>query len=127
MKLEAGDAYWDDSSRSSIKHLYFILGVEEQIGNTIVAVVNITSNNPSKEQTCLIYPNEHRNILHESVVYYREARLLIHERVYDDIIKGVIRKADSASQELLDRMIDGGKKSKQIPIEVKRMLKRLYP
>jgi|JI91814BRNA_FD_contig_121_460007_length_1471_multi_2_in_0_out_0_2 hypothetical protein len=36
-------------------------------------------------------------------------------------------EADSASQELLDRMIAGGKRSKQIPIEVKQMLKRLYP
>jgi small subunit ribosomal protein S13 len=49
------------------------------------------------------------------------------ENKIKQIVESMKLEADSASQELLDRMIAGGKRSKQIPIEVKQMLKRLYP
>ncbi len=117
MKLEVGDTYFDASNSSQIRHLYFILAIDSEL--VTAAAVNITSNRSDKDQTCIIQSGEHPRITKESVVFFRESRLLKYEILMEDLQKGFLKKSVKASPELMNKIIEASKISKFIPKEVK--------
>lgn len=124
MKLEAGDTYFDSSNSSSTRHLYFILAVDSTLVS--VAVVNTTSNQSNKEQTCIIESGEHPAITKESIVFFKESRILKYDMLLEDIEKKIIQKSEKASPALLRKIISASLVSKFIPKEIKEFIRKYH-
>lgn len=102
-------------------HLHIILlEPEEYTGNTIIVVIN-TYRGDKHDSTTLIQPDEYEFIVRKSYVNYRLARIISLIELQGLIDKGIAKVKTPVSQELLQRINVGIKKSPFTKEEVRIM------
>ena len=94
-------------------------------GNRLCIVkVNITTLHEGKyfDGTCIVREGEHPFIIHDSYVYYQKLEIEDFEHVRRCVNHGPWRPADPVSKELLLRMQQGVKDSRDTPRKYKKYL-----
>ena len=113
MSLRARDALLipgtgapSDPARS---HLFFILKERDDSGKFMAAPVG--TRKPNSDTTCLLFPGDHSFIQHQSVILYGRICLLDDGRVKSSIRRGDISKFEPASDLLLEKIVNGLRRS----------------
>lgn len=86
-------------------HLHIIITDPEDDDAKAVAVVNFTSHEPNKDQTCVVERGEHPDIVKKTVVAYKFAQILVLGD-QDDFVRQSTKRAD-VSDDLLARIQEG--------------------
>lgn len=116
--LAKGDSLFLKNPGTGVGHLYFIL--TEPNKDNRVLLVNITTHRFGKDETCILNVGDHPFIRHKSVVEYSEAiepKLTQIEKLLET---GYSNTPASASDDLLERMQDGARKSPALPSKYTR-------
>ena len=109
-----------DSTTGEWSHPWFV--ISPPIGDDGDALcVNVTTDDPFGDQSCLILPGEHPKITAASVVAYGFAKLLPTEKLAGAPDSLVI-KGPPANGALLKRMQDGGRNSPHLRPRFKSIL-----
>lgn len=103
-------------------HLFFVvigpINIEGEPPGQFL-LVNATSN--SNDTACIIQPNDHPFIKHESYIAYRYARMETAADLQRKIGSLFIQR-ENCSPELLKKIIEGAKKSKYLRRDIKAIL-----
>jgi len=103
------------------KHL-FVLVLDKQINKKvhILSVPICTARDSARiDESCMIQPGEHTFIKDESFVEYRNARIDPVDSLLERVNEKTFIPHDSASQELIAKIIDGLKISKEVKRHIK--------
>ncbi len=120
--LEAGDSYLVptniDQEGYEKHHLYIILlDAEEYTSNTIIAPIN-TLKSDKQDKTVLLLPNAHDFIVNVSFVNYHRAEIQSVKHIERLIDSKVAKQNQKFKNDILQRIVDGVRKSKHTPNEV---------
>lgn len=103
--MNVGDTFLSPSPSSpDIRHLYVVITA---VRGGRFAVVNITSQSPEKEQTCILQQGDHPFLRHESVVNYGDARFFEQHLVQHATAAGLIAPQERIDAKLLERIQKG--------------------
>lgn len=98
------------------RHLRIII-TDSNDDNEFLTVPVDTLRSRFQDKSCLIQPNEHNFIKEQSFVNYKYARVLNFATVFNGLQKGILIKKEDISTELLKRIQNGAKVSKQLDIK----------
>ena len=123
--LEAGDCFLIETNYSEdgsiVAHLHIILlPPEEHTKNTIIVQIN-TLRSQKQDKTMILNPGDHEFIVNPSFVNYNRARILSITSIEAMIEQGIAKIKPPISQEILEKIIDGLRKSDHTPREVLTM------
>jgi len=103
-----------DSSATPNLHLWIVI-TEPRPPDFQCVIVSVTTQKPHSDATVVLRPGDHPFITRDSVIQYLDARFA-DARGLDDIIeKGLAKRRDSCSPELLERIQDGVGHSRFLP------------
>jgi hypothetical protein len=74
---------------------------------TRVLIVNMTTFAPYKDQSCLLNPGDHPQVLHNSVVYYAGSRVYSDAHLNSLVASGKVVSHETLSAEML-KLVRGG-------------------
>ena len=117
--MQPGDTYKSDPAQG-IPHLHVVVIVPPAAAE--VLVVNITTYNDEKDDTCIIQTGEHAFVRHKSCISYRNARVVSLAVLQNLINRGHLAVTDPVTKALLDRILAGFAISGDVPREVKGWL-----
>lgn len=84
--------------------------------------VNVTTRRKRTESTCILNPGDHPKITHESVINYKDARVISQLQFNALQRDGRCRPHNNVADEVLDRIKEGGLKSKRLTNKFKKLL-----
>lgn len=119
--MKAGETFHARSPSSSRTHLYIAITDPDPNGQFVIA--NVTSQSPSKDQSCVIDVGDHPFIRQESVINYAEA-LITNENAVQAGARGGVLKYDAAvTPGALAKIQAGALASPQMESRVKNAVK----
>ena len=92
------------------KHLYVILTDpfdDQGDGIKRVVLVNFTSLHQNYDTSCVIKPNEHRFIKHDSYVLYRRAEIKEVSDIQSGVANNIFQPHDSLDKQVFERVCKG--------------------
>lgn len=122
--LQLGAAFHRPSGTSK-DHLAFVIWgpqvLESQGSGMHWLSVNVTSiyEGVPHDPACVLQAGDHGFIKHASYARYRDVRMDVAEDILKNVHSGLWRVADSASPELLHRLLLGMKHTKLMPKRLK--------
>lgn len=117
---KAGECLLIDSGPIG-KHL-FVLVLDKQTNNKlhVLSVPVSTARESARiDESCMIQPGEHPFIKSESFVEYRNSRIDSTDNLLDRVKEKTFIPHESVTQELLKKIIDGLKVSREIKRHIK--------
>lgn len=115
--MDIGDAFYMDVKDFHIgKHMAVVVDKNYRTGACALVFVHITSVPESRyyDPSCVLKKGDHPFIAHDSFVYYEKLFLKLESEIEIELNNGRIKQMDSVSQEVLNRIMQGGKDSDQI-------------
>jgi hypothetical protein len=103
-------------------HLWVICS-EPQLDGSVVAF-NLTSKDWDSDLTCVVQPNEHSYVRHESVIAYQYGELFTPQRI-ERLKKLAPKEYGPVSPELLHRIQEGAVASNETPIQLKKIIRAI--
>lgn len=100
------------------RHLRIVVSDADDKNRQIVVSVT-TLRFEYQDKSCVIYPNEHEFIIHESIIDFRYTKIMTSVEILNGIMKKLLIKKEDISDALLKRIQNALKQSKYIPNEVK--------
>lgn len=103
------------------KHL-FVLVLDKKINNKlcILSVPICTARESARiDESCMVQPGEHPFVKSESFVEYRNSRIDLVDNLLNRVKEKTFIPHDPASKELLDKIKDGLKASKEVKRHIK--------
>ena len=112
--MNVGDAFLMEHPRGGVKHLFFVVSKPE---SNRVLLVHVCSIKPGREcdTSCVIRPEEHPFVKHDSFVVYSATMFALESHVEAQVRAGICRPQPPASPALLVRIRDGARVSAAIP------------
>lgn len=120
-KCQPGSCLLVPSGPGDYSHLFTIAlgplalpnyGAQEHV--VMVSVTSIRADFPY-DHACVLTPQDHAFLVHDSYVYYREPRVERVSHVCQMVASGTWKAHEGCSKEVLDRIIEGFKHSKRVP------------
>ncbi len=108
--MNCGDAVVSPSPGSLEEHLWVAITTPDASGKFVL--VNVTSQGPEKEQTCVLNAGDHPFIKHESVIRYVDATIVDLTLVREAIAGKIMRPNAPMSAAVLRRIQSGAIVSK---------------
>lgn len=90
--------------------------------NNEVLIVNFSTFKQGRDGSCMVYPGEHSSIRSVSHIPYHFAEVMKVKDIEDKVRDGIITMGGEISENLLKKIQDGAKVTKNI----KRGLKRFF-
>ena len=92
MPFQLGDSFWVQTTHEPVEHRWILITKSNPLNNSAVWV-NATTARPGSDRTTVLQPRDHPAIRHESVIFYRGAKLV-------DLVKlqGLIQAAKARSE-----------------------------
>lgn len=84
--------------------------------------VNVTTRRKTSELTCVLNPSDHPKITHESVINYKDARIISRTKFNTLHRDGRCRQHNNVEGYVLDRIKQGGSTSKRLAKKFKKLL-----
>lgn len=120
--MRAGDTFFGPHPQSpGVDHLFVVLSSPDHQGK--FALVNITSQDAGKEQTCVLLPEDHSFVRHETVVRYRSAVVVDLQLFEKAIENGIMKPQEAMKAAVLERMQNGALASRYTEIGVKNAVR----
>jgi hypothetical protein len=116
--MKLGETFLTNASTSS--HLWIVIGINN---DGQIALVNLTTKHPNKDESCIIQREEHPFIKHETIAEYRMARPLNPDEVKLPDQIGIRKRFDPVSKSLLERLQKGALASKFTPQNVQQVVR----
>lgn len=104
------------------KHLFFVLNDPGDAAELVLA--SVSSMHSRADTTCLLYPDEHPFIRHESHIDYRHCRTERTGHLERLIDCGYCERREDVSEELIERIIDGAYESRHTKPRILGLLDR---
>jgi hypothetical protein len=118
-------------SEAGQKHLFALLFspvIADGYGQSpMVLLANVTSvkNGVAGDDSCLLRPEDHPFITHDSFVDYRLARFEKADFIAGKVKNGEFTEKDPCTPELIQKIIKGAMISRKIPREYKLVLEKV--
>lgn len=103
------------------KHLHIVCCDPDNEGNVVIVSIASYVNNLC-DGTCILQPNEHVWLRHESYVLYRSAQIIEAERLESGIAAGEILERDDFNAQTFLRIRNGINNSPHTKRKVKRFM-----
>ena len=84
--------------------------------------VNVTTRRKTSELTCVLNPSDHPKIIHESVINYKDARIISQAQFNALHRDGRCSTHNNVDGPVLDRIKKGGSISKRLANKFKKLL-----
>ena len=114
--------FWKDDSSGG--HFYVVITPPSF---PEVLVVNFSKQGPRKDQSCVVKPGCHPNIVEESVVAFDYAAVVPTLEVQRNIDEGVFELKDDAAHDLLVSIWDGAYETNRMTIRCRDLLSDTIP
>lgn len=118
--VRKGSTFLMAPSKNLKQHLYFVL-TEPKGDDSDILMVNITSNDSDRH--CVIYPDEHNFLKHESYVSWEHAILPKVKALKGAIKENSIFPHNDASQALVDKICQSGCTAQKLKLKYRELLK----
>lgn len=105
-------------------HLWIVLS-DPALNPTNVLIVNLTSQTPGKDSTCVLNVGDHPFIRHPTIVYYGKARSVTDALLEQCVREGAINLAIAMERAVLKRIIDGGFVTSELSVDFRSLLRRI--
>jgi hypothetical protein len=115
--LTFGDSFMLAKPGCSTEHLWVLVCAPDRVGDAIM--VNVTTQRSNSETTTVLQPGEHPFIVHPSVVFYADARIVDVQQLRLAIESGVARPYPRFSAGVLKRIQHGLTVSRFTPRKIK--------
>lgn len=114
-----GKSFLDDPLETkSIRHFRIVISDPNE-DNEFLTVPVDTFRSDFQDKSCLIEKDEHSFIKHRSFVNYKFAKVLSFAKIFNGLRSGLFIKKEDVSPELLSRIQNGAKISKNLRNELK--------
>lgn len=101
-----------------IRHLRVVI-TDPNEDNEFLTVSIDTYKSRFQDDSCIIQAGEHQFIKHVSFVNYRYAKVLSFAKIFNGLKQHIFIRKEDVSEELLRKIQDGAKKSKNLSREFK--------
>ena len=102
-------------------HLWVVISHPQQSAQAVV-IVNLTSLERMKDQSCVLNVGDHPWISHATCVQYADAKCVSEEAIDRLVASGLLQPREPASDELLAKILRGAARTEAIPVKCKRVL-----
>jgi hypothetical protein len=117
--LKAGDTVEMPKPGLAIPHLWIII-TDPEPHNNLSIIVNVTTLRSHSDTTVVLKAGDHPYIVHDSCMFYADARLTRPSEIEKAINLGVCRKRQPCSDALLERIKKGLLTSEQTKNKVRK-------
>jgi hypothetical protein len=75
MPFRLADSFWVQTTHEPVEHLWILITKPNPLNDSSIWV-NVTTARPGSDRTTVLQPGDHPAIRHESVIFYRGAKLV---------------------------------------------------
>lgn len=119
---DIGDCLWVRTTWEPVEHLWILVTKPNPLDNSAIWV-NITTARLGSDRAMVLQPGDHPAIRHESVVYYRGAKLVDLTKLEGWILTGAARQDNRCVGSLLDKIQAGILTSRFTPKKIQNHFK----
>lgn len=117
-----GDTFWIPSENNTfVEHLYVVISDPLQDPDNVV-MVSLTSRESWKDQSCIVYVEEHSALTHESCIDYRRAKIVKAEALERAVEQGKVWPRDRVSGAVLLKILKGASQTQNLPNDCDKIL-----
>jgi len=110
--------FLDQPTEEKIRHLRIVITDASSDGEYLTVPID-TLKYPYQDKSCILHVGDHSFIKHESFVNYRFAQVISYPQLFNGLRKGVFVKKEDISDEVLKRIQDGARQTKNMRTELK--------
>lgn len=122
MTLELGAVFWKDDCNGGHFCVVITPPTEPQ-----VLIVNITSQGPRKDQSCVLTAGCHPRVDRESVICFDDADVFETSTVSTMLGNGTFDEKEKASRELILKIWEGASKTNRMKVKCKELFEKTIP
>jgi hypothetical protein len=102
-------------------HLWVVISTPQQNPEEVV-IVNLTSWDKLKDQSCVLGPEDHAWISHKTCVRYQDAKCVAESKLDELFAAGLLARHDDATDDLLRKVLLGAGTTEALPNKCRRVL-----
>ncbi len=122
MTISLGTVFWREDDSGG--HFYVVITPPSY---PEILVVNFTTQGRRKDQSCVVQPGEHANIVDESVISFDHAAVVLTSEVQTRVDDGTFSLKDTVTDELLLKVWEGAYKTNRMTIRCQELLSETVP
>jgi hypothetical protein len=103
--VKAGDTFYSQAPTSNKPYLYVVL--TDPSSDDHVVIANVTSQGPSKDQSCILATGDHPGIFKDSIVNYADALIASIPAISDGAKGGVVQYSTPVNPSVLAKIRAG--------------------
>ena len=111
-------SFLDEPTGQNKRHLNIVI-TEANSENEYLVVPVDTLRFDFQDRSCILHAGDHSFIKHDSFVNYKYARVISYVQLFNGLNKGLFIRKEDISEEVLIRIQNGARKTKNLKTELK--------
>ena len=119
--MRVGDTFYFRGPENPHPHLWVVLS-DPNLDPSQIVIASMTSWKEYKDSSCILAPDDHPNLTHQTCIDYSRTRVFSHEQLDKAVSIGVIDFQEPVSRDVLLRIQKGGVDSQFMRIRHRQIL-----